>query len=76
MKPANLKTLALELNLSISTVSKALRDSYEISQETKKKVTDLAKEYARQACQELGPRRPVTVRRRLPPGSSGPAPWS
>ena len=42
MKPANLKTLALELNLSISTVSKALRDSYEISQDTKKKVTDLA----------------------------------
>lgn len=43
MKPANLKTLALELNLSISTVSKALRDSYEISQDTKKKVIDLAK---------------------------------
>lgn len=42
MKPANLKTLALELNISISTVSKALRDSYEISEETKKKVKALA----------------------------------
>jgi LacI family transcriptional regulator len=44
MKPANLKTLALELNISISTVSKALRDSYEISEETKKKVKALAEE--------------------------------
>ncbi|MFM6982590.1 MAG: LacI family DNA-binding transcriptional regulator [Chitinophagaceae bacterium] len=42
MKQANLKTLAEELNLSISTVSKALRDSYEIGQETKNKVKALA----------------------------------
>lgn len=37
------KTLAQELNISIATVSKALNDSYEISQETKQKVWDLAK---------------------------------
>jgi LacI family transcriptional regulator len=41
-KQTNLKTLAKELNLSISTVSKALRDSYEIGQETKNKVKALA----------------------------------
>jgi len=40
-----LKNLALELNVSISTVSKALRDSPEISTETIKKVKDLAKKY-------------------------------
>lgn len=38
-----IKTLAKELNISISTVSKALNDSYEISIETKQKVWDLAK---------------------------------
>lgn len=38
-----IKTLAKELNISISTVSKALNDSYEISQDTKQKVWDLAK---------------------------------
>ncbi len=40
-----LKNLAVELNVSISTVSKALRDSPEISTETIKKVKDLAKKY-------------------------------
>jgi LacI family transcriptional regulator len=35
--------LAKELNLSVATVSKALRDSYEISNETKQKVLALAK---------------------------------
>lgn len=40
----NLKELAKELNLSISTVSKALRDSHEISQETKRTVVAKAKE--------------------------------
>ena len=39
----NLKRLAQELNLSISTVSRALKDSYEVSAETKKRVTALAK---------------------------------
>ena len=36
MEPVNLKRLAKELNLSVSTVSRALQDSYEISQATKK----------------------------------------
>jgi LacI family transcriptional regulator len=40
----NLKELAKELNLSFSTVSKALRDSHEISDATKKRVLDKAKE--------------------------------
>src|SRR5688572_2853166 len=39
----NLKKLALELNLSISTVSRALQDSHEVGAETKKRVLDLAK---------------------------------
>ena len=40
----NLKQLAKELNLSISTVSKALRDSHEISAATKNAVLAKAKE--------------------------------
>ena len=40
----NLKELAKELNLSISSVSKALRDSHEISTSTKKLVLAKAKE--------------------------------
>jgi LacI family transcriptional regulator len=44
MANVNLKQLAQALNISISTVSKALKDSYEISTETKKKVLDTAKE--------------------------------
>ena len=43
MNPVNLKQLAQELNLSVSTVSRALRDSWEISSPTKKRVFDLAK---------------------------------
>lgn len=43
MSTMNIKTLARELKLSVSTVSKALRDSYEISQETKEKVIAAAK---------------------------------
>jgi len=39
-----LKDLAKELQLSVSTVSKSLSDSYEISEETKIKVRTLAKE--------------------------------
>jgi LacI family transcriptional regulator len=38
----NLKELAAELKLSPSTVSRALNDSYEISEETKKKVIFMA----------------------------------
>jgi len=40
----NLKTLAQELNLSFSTVSKALRDSHEISSSTKNRVVAKANE--------------------------------
>lgn len=40
----NLKLLAKELNLSFSTVSKALRDSHEISPATKQRVLEKAKE--------------------------------
>jgi len=38
-----IKDLANELKLSVATISKALRDSHEISAETKKRVLDLAK---------------------------------
>ncbi|MBS1604353.1 MAG: LacI family DNA-binding transcriptional regulator [Bacteroidetes bacterium] len=43
MNAVNLKQLAQELNLSVSTVSRALRDSWEISTPTKQRVFDLAK---------------------------------
>ncbi|TCC99632.1 LacI family DNA-binding transcriptional regulator [Pedobacter hiemivivus] len=42
MKNINIRELALELNLSVSTVSKALNDSYEISEETKRRVLETA----------------------------------
>jgi len=42
MSKVNIKVLADQLQLSVSTISKALRDSYEISDETKKKVLELA----------------------------------
>jgi LacI family transcriptional regulator len=42
MSSINLKRLSEELGLSISSVSKALRDSYEISPETKKRVLAMA----------------------------------
>ena len=42
MDNVNLKQLARELNLSVSTVSRALRDSHEISVETKIRVKSLA----------------------------------
>ena len=38
-----IKDLAKQLNLSVATISKALKDSYEISPETKQRVFDLAK---------------------------------
>jgi len=44
MSDVNIRALAKALNLSISTVSKALKDSYEISTETKQRVVALAKE--------------------------------
>lgn len=42
MKKATLKQIAKDLNVSVSTVSKALNDSYEIGEKTKRKI----KEYA------------------------------
>ena len=42
-KHISLKDLAVELNLSVSTVSRALRDSYDISEAVKKRVGDLAR---------------------------------
>lgn len=46
MKPKlTLKQIARELDVSVSTVSKALRDSVEISEETRKKVKAFAKLY-------------------------------
>ncbi|HYE56772.1 MAG TPA: LacI family DNA-binding transcriptional regulator [Chitinophagaceae bacterium] len=44
MDAVNLKKLARQLKLSVSTVSRALRDSHEISRETKEKVLALAAE--------------------------------
>jgi len=40
-----LKVIAKELDVSVSTVSKALRDSKEIGEETKRKVKAFAKLY-------------------------------
>lgn len=42
MKNVTIRALAKELNLSVSTISKALRDSYEISEDTKRRVLELA----------------------------------
>ncbi|MBC7921678.1 MAG: LacI family DNA-binding transcriptional regulator, partial [Ferruginibacter sp.] len=44
MENIDMRRLARDLKLSVSTVSKALRDSYEISAETKRKVLALAHE--------------------------------
>jgi LacI family transcriptional regulator len=43
MGEINIKKLACELNLSAATVSRALRDSHEISSETKTRVLEMAK---------------------------------
>ena len=43
MSSVNIKQLAQQLNLSISTVSRALNDGYDINPQTKKKVLELAK---------------------------------
>ncbi|WP_121357317.1 LacI family DNA-binding transcriptional regulator [Flavisolibacter nicotianae] len=44
MSEVNLKSLAKELGLSVSTVSRALRDAYDISAETRQRVQALAAE--------------------------------
>ena len=43
MSNITIKDIAKALNFSVSTISKALNNSYEISPETKKKITDYAK---------------------------------
>lgn len=45
MKNVNIKVLAKELHLSISTVSKALKDSHEISSATKQRVLSTAQKF-------------------------------
>ena len=44
-KKVTLKQIAKELDVSISTVSKSLRDSHEISEDTRLKVQAFAKLY-------------------------------
>ena len=41
----NLKKLAQRLNLSVSTVSKAFRNSYDISPETRERILQMAREF-------------------------------
>ncbi|MEJ7693703.1 LacI family DNA-binding transcriptional regulator [Daejeonella sp.] len=43
MKNINIKDLARELNLSVSTISKAFHDSHEISEDTKNRVLETAR---------------------------------
>ncbi|ASW73590.1 LacI family transcriptional regulator [Chryseobacterium piperi] len=45
MSKITIKQIAETLGLSVSSISKALNDSYEISEETKKRVRDYAKEH-------------------------------
>ena len=45
MKKLTIKDIAKEFNVSISTVSKAMNDSYEISNSTKEKIQKYAKEH-------------------------------
>lgn len=44
MKNITIKMIADKMNLSVATISKALRDSYEISEQTKERVRQYAKE--------------------------------
>jgi LacI family transcriptional regulator len=44
MSAVNIKQLAQQLNLSISTVSRALNDGYDVNPQTKKKVLELARQ--------------------------------
>ena len=43
-KPITIKDIAEKLKISVSTVSRALKDNHEISAKTRKKVQDLAKQ--------------------------------
>ena len=51
---ATLKQIAKELNVSVSTVSKALNDSPEISEQTKIKIKEYAKLKKRQTHPSCG----------------------
>ncbi len=64
MQKTNLKQLANKLHVSISTVSKALRDSYEIGSDTKKKVLEMAEKmgYRANPYAKSVTKRPDTVR--------------
>lgn len=43
-RPVTIKDIAEKLNISVSTVSRALKDNHEISAQTRKTVQDLAKQ--------------------------------
>jgi len=43
-KPATIKDIAKALDISVSTVSRALRDTYDVSQETRVKVLEMAEQ--------------------------------
>lgn len=63
-KAATIKDIAKELGLSASTVSRALLDSYEVSAETKKKVTEYAQKinyYSNPAARSLKNSRSYSV---------------
>jgi LacI family transcriptional regulator len=64
MEKVNLKRLAQELNLSTSTVSRALQDSYQIGAETKSRVLQLARQLnyvPNPHASSLGSRRSKTI---------------
>lgn len=64
MEKVNLKRLAEELNLSTSTVSRALQDSYQIGAETKSRVLQLARKLnyvPNPHASSLGSRRSKTI---------------
>lgn len=54
MAKTNLKELAGKLGVSVSTVSKALKDSYEIGTETKQKVREMAEQMGYRASPYAG----------------------
>ncbi len=46
MKPVTLKQIAESLSISVATVSKALKDYSDVSEKTKERVKELAKEFS------------------------------
>ena len=62
-KAITIKDLAEKLNISVSTVSRALKDNPEISQQTRKTVQALAKELGYKKCiLETGLKQPEAIR--------------